>query len=137
MGIGNSEKFQFAPLPMGLYINMKKIYIITFASSFIVGVIIFSFLIHCSRMSGESMLPNLKPNDMIYYIKTDKINVTDIIVYKNSQGTKTIHRVVGVYDNNYITKGDNNDFIDWEENITKENILGKMVFRIPFGSIFN
>lgn len=86
-------------------------------------------------MAGDSMLPELKPWDMVYSIKTDNIQVGDVIIFENSKGDKIIHRVIKIKDGRYTTKGDNNLWYDWTENVTQENIKGKMVFRIPFGEL--
>ena len=81
------------------------------------------------------MLPELKPWDMVYSIKTNDIQVGDIIIFENSKGDKTIHRVIKIEDERYLTKGDNNLWYDWHENVTQKNIKGKMVFRIPIGGL--
>lgn len=120
---------------------MKKIktlviyYLLGFLVGFIFFSIIFKYFIFCSRMTGESMLPTLKPNDMIFFIKTNNIHVGNIIIYKHSTGIDVIHRVIDIKDESYITKGDNNEWYDWTENITQGKIKGKMIFRIPFGDL--
>jgi len=79
------------------------------------------------------MLPELKHWDMVFFIKISDIQVGDIIIFKNSEGIDVIHRVIEIKDNRYITKGDNNQWYDWNENVTQEDIRGKMIFKIPFG----
>ena len=115
----------------------KKIlpYFLLFLIPFLFFSFIFNFVLIGDRMTGDSMFPELKPWDMVYSIKTDDIEVGDIIIFENSKGAKVIHRVIKIKDGRYITKGDNNLWSDWNENVTLENIKGKMVFRIPFGEL--
>ena len=89
-----------------------------------------------NRMVGDSMLPELKPWDMVFFVKTNNIQVGDIIIFENSKGIDVIHRVIKIRDDRYITKGDSNQWYDWNENVTQNDIRGKMIFRIPFGDIF-
>ena len=103
---------------------------------FLLFSFIFNFVLIGDRMMGDSMFPELKPWDMVYSIKTDNIQVGDVVIFENSKGDKVIHRVIKIKDGRYLTKGDNNLWSDWNENVTLENIKGKMIFRIPFGGIF-
>ena len=83
------------------------------------------------------MLPELKHWDMVYSIKTNDIRVGDIVIFESSKGIDVIHRVIEIKDDRYMTKGDNNQWSDWNEIVTQENIKGKMIFRIPFGESFH
>ena len=83
-----------------------------------------------------SMEPVLHVGDMIG-IKEAGINdvvVGDIIQYKR-KGYTVIHRIVEIQqvDGQFliITKGDNNQDVDLEP-VTKEQLVGKMAFRIPY-----
>lgn len=104
---------------------------------FLLFSLIFNFILIGDRMSGESMLPVLKPLDMVFSVSTDNIQIGDVIVFESSKGVDTIHRVIEIRGDRYITKGDNNQWHDWNENVTLENIKGKMVFRIPFGKLIS
>ncbi|MDK6028417.1 signal peptidase I [Ignisphaera sp. 4213-co] len=67
-------------------------------------------------VEGYSMNPLLHDGDIVLILPANKINLGDIIVFKNDYNEYVIHRVVGIINcsgkNLYITKGDNNQFID-------------------------
>ena len=85
------------------------------------------------KVEGDSMEPTLKPGDLVVAMPSDNYQVGDIIIFKNErQNLMVVHRIVNKTENdNYITKGDNNDRIDQRLlNIpsVKENIIvGKVV----------
>lgn len=62
-----------------------------------------------------SMKPTFDCNDRLIVFKPEKedVNIGDIIGFKKFfQRNIVIHRVVNIKNNNYITKGDSNDYID-------------------------
>ena len=80
------------------------------------------------KVEGDSMEPTLKPGDLVVAMPSDNYQVGDIIIFKNErQNLMVVHRIVNKTENdNYITKGDNNDRIDQRLlNIpsVKENII--------------
>ena len=78
---------------------------------------------------SESMEPTIKVGDEIFIKLTNEVEKNDIITFKADGGIIT-HRLVRIDGNDYITKGDNNDSED--KPITKNDIIGKVVFKIPF-----
>lgn len=86
-------------------------------------------------LSG-SMEPKIKKGDLIFVKKTDvdKIKVSDIVAFRNSDDTVTTHRIINVIKTSdnvcFETKGDNNNVQD-EEVICKSSVEGKYVSRIP------
>ncbi len=75
--------------------------------------------------------------DILFIVgtKSEKLKVGDIIVFDAEQRNPVIHRIINIKieEGNYIfsTIGDNNNGqISFEDNITKEQIVGKAVFRI-------
>ena len=67
-------------------------------------------------VEGSSMNPLLYNGDIVIVLPPNSINLGDIIIFKNDYGEFVIHRVVGIINCSntllYITKGDNNQFID-------------------------
>jgi len=66
-----------------------------------------------------------------------EIKVGDVIVYQGKRADPIIHRVVRVYNENgevyFQTKGDHNpESNKEEERITKEQIIGNSLFKVPF-----
>lgn len=60
----------------------------------------------------------------------NKVNLGDIVVYQsNTHAYPIIHRVVKIQNNQFITKGDNNNSPD-PQPVTQT--LGKAVFKIPW-----
>lgn len=82
----------------------------------------------------ESMKPSINPGDIIVIkeVKEKDLNVNDIITVETKTGINT-HRIVRIEpnsENKYVIKGDNNNVED-EGTIGKNEILGKMIFKIP------
>ena len=79
---------------------------------------------------GTSMFPTLKAPDLLH-IKPygeSKVKKGDVIAFTDPGNNETIaHRVILVKKDIIRTQGDNNNIID-EKDITKENIIGKIVF---------
>ena len=75
-------------------------------------------------LSG-SMEPNLKTGSIIYYHKVDKedLKVGDIVTYKLDDKYIS-HRIVGIENDLYTTKGDANETNDVNK-IRYDNIIGK------------
>jgi len=90
-----------------------------------------------AAITSSSMWPSLKQGDLVLIkgIKDkSQIQEGDIVVYENPQGF-TIHRVVKIYEDRIITKGDANNIADapvnFDEIIGKAVVLRGDVFRVP------
>ncbi len=79
---------------------------------------------------SDSMSPTFKRGDVVIYKKGEKINPKDIIVFQYNKQI-IVHRVVGVNNYYYITKGDANNTIDYMKT-TKEDIKGVYQFHIKY-----
>lgn len=57
----------------------------------------------------------------------------DVIVFNvPGQGTPTIHRIINMAEEYYVTKGDHNDGqLPYEHKVMKNQVVGKAIFRIP------
>jgi signal peptidase I len=88
---------------------------------------------------SESMLPNLKPGDLVICVKdTPKIN--DIVIYSGPKKYPIIHRVIGINDSYckekikestcYHIKGDNNPVAD--PPVMEKQILCVTKVQIPY-----
>lgn len=97
-------------------------------------------------VEGSSMYPNLTKGDIVFLkgvskeelAEDFKVGIKDIIVYSLPTGKNIIHRIYSVvYDKNgniigFLTKGDNNPYIDGIV-VTEDMIIGKVVFGpIPY-----
>lgn len=80
-----------------------------------------------------SMYDQINIGDWIIVKLNEKINLNDIITYE-SNGSYVTHRVIEIYGDTYITKGDANNSKD--EPISGSSIVGKVVNILPrFGII--
>ncbi|MCK5659968.1 MAG: signal peptidase I [Methanosarcinales archaeon] len=89
-------------------------------------------------VSGHSMEPLITDSDVVF-IKpvTDPLTTGDIITFRTSDKIKVTHRIVGITNDGYITKGDNNPKND-DALVPKNIIIGKLWFKIPYiGGIFD
>lgn len=84
-----------------------------------------------SIVSG-SMSPSINVGDIVYIRKIDfdDIHKGDVITY-TIEDTAITHRVVKVYDDYLITKGDNNSSNDTHV-VHEGNVVGKVYFTIPY-----
>lgn len=82
-------------------------------------------MMYLVEVQGYSMLPILRDKDITYILKTEKYNIGDILVFKNSINQTIIHRLLRIDKyGEYICKGDNSFEID---RINYSQILGKVV----------
>jgi len=83
-------------------------------------------------LSG-SMSPTIKTGSIVVVKPVSSYNIGDVITFKKGQGEKNIltHRIIGQTEQGFITQGDANNVADANP-VKKEQILGKVVFNIPF-----
>lgn len=112
-----------------------------------VAFLIFPFMLYSGNMimvvTSDSMLPALKPYDMIVVkrVSIDEVNVGDIITFDSHiEGIGIIaHRAIEVFDDHgkigISTKGDNVEEPDgWV--VHDEDFVGKVVSSVPSMGIF-
>lgn len=82
------------------------------------------------RVSGTSMNPTLKAGDIVVIGKETNGNLTnEIVVFEDHTNGLIVHRAIADNSEMVLTKGDANNGPDgW---ITKENVIGVVVFVIP------
>jgi len=116
---------------------MKKLieyFLILVVSVFVVGSILGALLdkpVFMSYVSSDSMSPTLNKGDLFFINPFSKsADIGDIIVF-NLRGRWTVHRVVAIVEDGYITKGDNNVATDQQEGrtspVSKDKIAGKAI----------
>ena len=90
-----------------------------------------------ASITSGSMWPSLKRGDLILIKGVDgkeEIQVGDIVVYKNPKGF-TIHRVIEMNENTFVTKGDANNAqdppVEYGEIIGKPLTIKNKPLRVP------
>lgn len=85
---------------------------------------------------GFSMYPLIRQReDILYIIKTDIYHKGDIVLYKYND-KYILHRIIKIKDNNIVTAGDYNYFID--KKIDRSLLLGKLIeIRKKDGRVIN
>jgi len=87
---------------------------------------------------SESMLPSLKPGDLVICMK-DKPKIGDIVIYSGIENYPIIHRVIGINDSYcrekingtcYHIKGDNNEISD--PPVSEKQIMCVVKLRVPY-----
>ena len=83
-------------------------------------------------ITTDSMKPGINAGDVVVTtkMKEEKIRIGDIITFK-ADGEYITHRIIEIRENEFITKGDNNNVAD-SYKITYEDIEGSKIIRIPF-----
>lgn len=90
-----------------------------------------------ATITSGSMWPVLKEGDLIFIKKISKeeLKIGDIVVWQNPQGF-TIHRVVKLDKDNFVTRGDANfkddKAVAYNEIVGRPVILAKKPLRIPY-----
>lgn len=79
--------------------------------------------------TGNSMHPNINAGDLIIIKKTNRYELNDIIAFQNDENMIVTHRIHEINNELYITKGDNNHFIDGYQ-VKQNDIYGKVVGKI-------
>ena len=85
-------------------------------------------------VSSGSMEPTIKAGDLAFTVPvtTTNLQVRDIITFISPKDQKQtiLHRINKIKNNNFETKGDNNDVEDiWK--VTPNLVQGKYIFAIP------
>lgn len=88
------------------------------------GMNIKPFGIEVLRVMSDSMNPIFKKNDIIIIQEQNEYKVGDIVAFVTSDGNIVTHRIIEKNENEFYTKGDNNNTKD-KTIIYKNNIIGK------------
>src|ERR1051325_6567623 len=82
-------------------------------------------------VNGNSMEPGFHRGDLVIVQASSTYNVGDIVTYHNSQvNAFIIHRIIGIEQDHYIFKGDNNAWVD-TYHPTREELIGKLWIHLP------
>lgn len=82
-------------------------------------------------ISSGSMEPEIQIGEAIIIKREDTYEIGDIITYSVKNTYLVTHRIVGKEEENYITKGDNNNSND-NGKLIQENIEGKVIHHSKF-----
>lgn len=70
--------------------------------------------------------------DIIFVLSSKNLKVGDVVIFAHGTGTPIIHRIIELSNKTFTTKGDNNwGLLPYEQNVPRENAIGRAVFRIP------
>ncbi len=65
---------------------------------------------------GISMEPMFSQGDMVFVRRASEVRPGDVILYRSADtGQRILHRVLSTSGNRFITKGDNNDWLDTDD----------------------
>lgn len=77
-----------------------------------------------------SMEPEISVNDLVITKKCSDYSVNDVIMFESGSSLVT-HRIVKIEKSGYVTKGDANNTTDPIPPVTNEEIVGRVVGKIP------
>lgn len=112
--------------------------ILAVAAGLVIGCVAFGLLVLVPRVSfvithGTSMAPRFHTGDLAVVLGQDRYRIGDIIAYHSTTlGTVILHRVVEIHGDHYVTKGDNNTWLDPDQP-TGAQILGSLALHVPRG----
>jgi len=82
-------------------------------------------------VNGNSMEPGFHRGDLVIVRAGPAYGLGDIVVYRNGEVSAfVIHRIVGMEQDHYVFKGDNNPWIDTYRP-TRAELIGKLWIHIP------
>lgn len=85
---------------------------------------------------GISMEPGIHAGDLVIARATPEYSIGDSVAYHSDLlGVTVLHRIVDVTPDGFVTKGDNNDWLD-PDTPTADQIYGKQWIHIPQGGIW-
>ena len=85
---------------------------------------------HSFVILSGSMEPALSPGDVVFVSDSASVQVGDVITFDGGDTVPITHRIIGVEDGQYITKGDANENADGAP-VPPANVLGRVVLTIP------
>jgi signal peptidase I len=85
------------------------------------------------RTSGTSMQPRFHTGDLAVVRPAEQYKVGDIVAYRSKLlHLVVLHRIIAVKGDRYVTRGDNNDFVD-PDHPSRADVLGKLSVRVAHG----
>jgi signal peptidase I len=82
-------------------------------------------------VNGNSMEPRLERGDLVLVRKRSSYDVCDVVLYEAHTGNlRVLHRIVSVKNGHFVTKGDNNDFVD-PISPPPSDVLGQLWVAVP------
>ncbi len=112
----------------------------------ILGLLIFSFLAKNGYLNSSykllivlsgSMEPQIKTGSLVITKSEKNYKVKDVVAFESSNNDLVTHRIEGITNAGFVTKGDANNTTDPGE-ILNNQVKGKVIFTIPYlGRIAN
>jgi signal peptidase I len=85
--------------------------------------------------TGISMSPRFHSGDLGIVRPAAQYRVGEIVAYHSKTlHIVVLHRIIAVKGKRFVTKGDNNDFVD-PDHPTRADVVGKLAFRVPHGGL--
>ena len=82
-------------------------------------------------LSGTSMEPHLERGDLVLTRAKPSYSVGEVVLYEDHEtGSRVLHRIIGERNGHFVTKGDNNDFVD-PVHPAPDEVVGKFWFAVP------
>jgi signal peptidase I len=85
------------------------------------------------RTTGVSMQPRFHTGDLAVVRPADHYKVGDVVAYRSKVlHLVVLHRIIAVKGDRFVTRGDNNDFVD-PDHPARADVLGRLSVRVPHG----
>tara|TARA_B100000989_G_scaffold106982_1_gene78432 strand:- start:227 stop:496 length:270 start_codon:yes stop_codon:yes gene_type:complete len=89
-------------------------------------------VIRLFRVKGSSMLPSLKPGQIVFARKTRNLFVNDVVVLKTDENSRIIKRISKIQNREITVSGDNSEYDSryYSQKFNSDSVLGKVFFKI-------
>jgi signal peptidase I len=85
------------------------------------------------KTSGVSMQPRFHSGDLAVVRPAHEYHVGQIVAYRSAKlHIVVLHRIIAVKGDRFVTKGDNNDFVD-PDRPSRADVIGKLSLRVAHG----
>ena len=86
-------------------------------------------IVDTGSMEGDEP-DSISAQSMVVLIKAPEYRIGDVIMFQGNLKTPITHRIVGIDENGFVTKGDANNSED-SDRVNESQIYGKLLFKIP------
>ena len=87
-------------------------------------------VVDTGSMEGDKP-DSIPAKSIIFLVRAKEYKIDDVVMFQSSGKTPVTHRIIGVDDDGFITKGDANNAADTDR-VKPDQIIGKVFLTVPY-----